>query len=64
MPDAESSLNSRQLRLSLIAIFSIIFTMSFFVQSLGIARPRMAADLDGMTLYSWSLSIPFWPPLL
>ncbi len=58
MPDAESSLNRRHLHLSLIAIFSIVFTMSFFIQSLGIARPRMAADLDGMALYSWSLSIP------
>jgi MFS family permease len=58
MLDAESSLNRRQLHLSLIAIFSIVFTMSFFIQSLGIARPRMAADLDGMTLYSWSISIP------
>ena len=32
--------------------------MSFFVQTLVIARPRMAADLDGMALYSWSISIP------
>jgi MFS family permease len=58
MTDTESGLNRRQLHLSLIAIFSIVFTMSFFIQSLGIARPRMAADLDGMALYSWSLSIP------
>jgi MFS family permease len=58
MPDAESGLNRRQLHLGLIAIFSIYFTMSFFIQSLGIARPRMAADLDGMSLYSWSISIP------
>lgn len=28
------------------------------MQTLGIARPRMAADLNGMSLYSWSLSIP------
>ena len=32
--------------------------MSFFLQTLGIARPRMAADLNGMSLYAWSLSIP------
>ncbi|MBP1624100.1 MAG: putative drug transport protein, partial [Acidobacteria bacterium] len=35
-----------------------MFTTSFFVQSLGIARPRMAADLDGMSIYAWSMSIP------
>jgi len=58
MPDASSGFSQRQIRLGLIAIFSIYFTMSFFIQSLGIARPRMAADLDGMALYSWSISIP------
>jgi MFS family permease len=58
MPQAESGFSQRQRTLSLVAIFSIIFTMGFFIQSLGIARPRMAADLDGMALYSWSLSIP------
>jgi MFS family permease len=30
----------------------------FFIQTLGIARPRMAADLNGMALYSWSIAIP------
>ena len=33
-------------------------TSAYFVQTLNIARPRMAADLDGMALYSWSISIP------
>ncbi|HTY61878.1 MAG TPA: MFS transporter [Acidobacteriota bacterium] len=58
MPDAKSGPSSRHIVLSLIAVFSIIFTVSFFIQQLAIARPRMAADLDGMALYSWSLSIP------
>ena len=48
----------RQIVLGLITIFSLQFTLSFFVQTLGIARPRIAADLNGMSLYSWSLSIP------
>ena len=48
----------KQIVLGLITIFSLQFTMSFFIQTLGIARPRMAADLNGMSLYAWSLSIP------
>jgi MFS family permease len=58
MPDIESKLNERQITLGLIAIVGIYSSMSFLIQSLGIARPRMAADLDGMALYSWSISIP------
>ena len=48
----------RQVVLALIAIFAVLSSMSFFIQSLVIARPRMAADLDGMAWYSWSISIP------
>jgi MFS family permease len=40
------------------ACFAVYGVMSYFVQSLNIARPRMAADLDGMALYAWSVSIP------
>ncbi len=58
MPDSESAFSRRQVVLGLITIFAIYSTVSYFVQSLVIARPRMAADLDGMALYSWSLSIP------
>ena len=48
----------RQIVLGLITIFFLQFTLSFFIQTLGIARPRIAADLNGMPLYAWSLSIP------
>jgi len=54
----ESAYSSRQITLTLVTIFTLSFSMSFFIQTLGIARPRMAADLNGMALYSWSLSIP------
>jgi MFS family permease len=54
----ESTYSKRQITLALVTIFAVYFAMSFFIQSLGIARPRMAADLDGMSLYSWSISIP------
>ena len=57
-PPPETGLSRKQIVLGLITIFSLQFTMSFFIQTLGIARPRMAADLNGMSLYAWSLSIP------
>jgi MFS family permease len=55
---SETALARKQVLLGLITIFSLQFTLSLFFQTLGIARPRMAADLNGMSLYSWSLSIP------
>jgi MFS family permease len=51
-------LSKRQTVWGLVAIFAVYGTMAYFIQSLGIARPKMAAELDGMALYSWSLSIP------
>jgi MFS family permease len=55
---SKNRLSRKQIVLGLITIFSLLFTMSFFMQTLKIARPRMAADLNGMSLYAWSLSIP------
>jgi MFS family permease len=57
-PPSETALARKQVVLGLITIFSLQFTLSFFFQTFGIARPRIAADLNGMSLYSWSLSIP------
>ncbi len=57
-PASESAFGHRQIVLGLVTIFALTFAMSFFIQTLGIARPRMAADLNGMAWYSWSLSIP------
>jgi MFS family permease len=57
-PPAGSVYSRRQLILGLVAIFLIYFSVFFFIQTLGIARPRMAADLNGMSLYAWSISIP------
>jgi MFS family permease len=42
----------------LVAIFAVYGTMSYFIQTLNIARPKIAAALDGMALYSWSVSMP------
>ena len=48
----------RQILLGLVTIFAVYSAMSFLIQTIAIARPRMAADLNGMALYSWSISLP------
>jgi MFS family permease len=55
---SDTGLSPRQISWGLITIFSLQFTIGYFMQTLGIARPRMAADLNGMHLYAQSLSIP------
>jgi len=47
----------RHIVLGLIAIFLVYGTMAYFIQALNIARPKIAADLDGMHIYAWSVSI-------
>ena len=54
----EYNYSKRQIAIGLVAIFSVYATMAYFVQSLNVARPKMAAQLNGMDLYSWSISIP------
>src|SRR5512146_887473 len=43
---------------ALASIFLVYLTYSYYIQTPGTAAPRMAADLDGMPLYSWAVSIP------
>ena len=48
----------RRLVVGLVSIFLVYFTMAYFLQALNIARPKIAADLGGMDLYAWSVSLP------
>ncbi len=57
-PHPEFALAQKQIILGLVVIFAIYFCNTYFIQTFTIARPRMAADLNGMTLYAWSISIP------
>jgi MFS family permease len=57
-PQVEYGYSRRQIMLAMIAIFAVYGVMTYFVQSLGIARPKMAAELNGMSLYSWAISLP------
>jgi MFS family permease len=42
----------------IVAVFAAYATVSFSMQTLGIAKPKITADLNGLSLYSWSVSIP------
>jgi MFS family permease len=54
-PTAQYHYDRKHIVYGLAAIFLVYGTMAYFIQSLSIARPRMAADLNGMSLYSWSV---------
>jgi len=55
---AENKFSKKQIIWGLVAIFAVYGTMAFSVQTTTIARPKITAALDGLSLYSWSVSIP------
>jgi MFS family permease len=55
---AEYSYSKKQIFWGVVAIFAVYGTMSFSVQTIGIARPKITADLNGLPLYALSMSIP------
>ena len=55
---AEYSFSRKQIVWGLVAVFAVYGTMAYSVQTLTIARPKIAAALDGLSLYAWSVSIP------
>lgn len=55
---AEPAYTKRQIFMALATVFLVQLVYSYYIQTPGIAAPKMAADLDGMALYSWSVSIP------
>jgi MFS family permease len=57
-PSEYPEYSRKQLVLAIIAVFATYGASACFVQTLNVARPKMAADLDGMAYYSWSISIP------
>jgi MFS family permease len=54
----EFNLAGRQIALGLVAAFSIYAVSFYYLHTLGVARPRMAAELNGMPLFPWLISIP------
>jgi MFS family permease len=44
--------------LALVAIFITYFASSYIFRGATVAAPRIAAELNGMPLYSWAISLP------
>jgi len=54
----EPVFSKKQIAMGMVAIFAVYGTLAYFIQTLGIARPKIAANLNGLPLYSWAVSIP------
>lgn len=54
----ESASGRKPIVLGLVAVFLTYFAHGYFIQILIPAMPKIAADLNGMHLYSWGISIP------
>jgi len=48
----------RRATLGLVAVFVTYFASSYFFRGSGVTLPKIAADLNGMHLYSWAISLP------
>jgi MFS family permease len=55
---AEYNYTKKQIFMGVVAMFAVYGTMAYLIQSLTVARPKMAAELNGMSLYAWAISIP------
>jgi len=53
-----TTFTKKQIGMSIAAIYVGFFVYSYFMQTLNAATPKIIADLKGMPLYSWSVSIP------
>jgi MFS family permease len=54
----ESASGQKRIVFGLVAVFLTYFAHGYFIQILIPALPKIAADLNGMHLYSWGISIP------
>jgi MFS family permease len=50
--------SKRSAGLGLAAVFITYFATIYFFRGIGVSLPKVAADLNGMHLYSWSISLP------
>ncbi len=55
---AQETASKRQATLGLVAVFATYFASSYFFRGSGITLPKIAADLNGIHLYSWAISLP------
>jgi MFS family permease len=56
--DPQPAAKKTQATLGLVAVFATYFASSYFFRGSGVTLPKIAADLGGMHLYSWAISLP------
>ena len=42
----------------MVAVFITYFATIFFFRGVGVVQPKVAAELNGMPLFSWAISMP------
>jgi MFS family permease len=55
--EQQSTIKSRN-TLALVAVFITYFSSSYIFRGVTVASPKIAAELNGMALYSWAISLP------
>jgi MFS family permease len=55
---AHQSAVKKHITLGLVAVFLTYFSSGYFFRGASVTAPRIAADLNGMPLFSWSISAP------
>ncbi|MBN2317874.1 MAG: MFS transporter [Acidobacteria bacterium] len=56
--DAEFIARPKHAVLGLVTIFCTYFASIYFFRGAAVTAPKIAADLDGMALFSWAISLP------
>ncbi len=56
--DSDTSVKKRHAVLGLVTIFCTYFASIYFFRGASVTGPKIAADLDGMALFSWAISLP------
>ena len=56
--DTAAPAKHKQAVLGLVTIFCTYFASIYFFRGSSVTAPKIAADLDGMALYSWAISLP------
>jgi len=54
----QQSASEKKTTFALIAVFTTYFASTYIFRGVSVASPRIAADLNGMSLYSWAISLP------
>jgi MFS family permease len=58
VPSGHEVATKRSTVLGLAAVFITYFATIYFFRGIGVAQPKVAADLNGMALFSWAISLP------